>query len=326
MTWRPQYRCSKFRHVFGKPASKESCYDGVPITRSVQDNHFCAVNPRFLAIITECAGGGSFLVLPIHHAIYAHPSSARQLVRTRPAHSSVPARPPAPPPPTLPTISPPCPQLPPPRLPQLRHGHPTPPRSDTLASPTFEPPRGPPPPVSISVWGDGSFKYYEISVEKPYLHYLSEFRSLLPQKGMGVMPKRGLDSESYQEDIYPMTPGNIPAMTSQEWVDGVNRDPVLINLKPGSQVADAYQSLSKGTGNSLDTRRSQSRPGLLQLTYIQEQMGGAGGHVEGGGLEGGGPLSNGQDLSPPKTESERDVRITQLELEINNVRNSSHNS
>lgn len=66
MSWHPQYRSSKFRHVFGKPASKENCYDSVPITRSVHDNHFCAVNPHFIAVVTECAGGGAFLVIPLH--------------------------------------------------------------------------------------------------------------------------------------------------------------------------------------------------------------------------------------------------------------------
>ncbi|KAK2531155.1 hypothetical protein Q9233_005880 [Columba guinea] len=45
MSWHPQYRSSKFRHVYGKPASKEKCYDCVPITHNVHDNHFCAVNP-----------------------------------------------------------------------------------------------------------------------------------------------------------------------------------------------------------------------------------------------------------------------------------------
>uniref|UniRef100_A0A8C4YPZ2 Coronin n=1 Tax=Gopherus evgoodei TaxID=1825980 RepID=A0A8C4YPZ2_9SAUR len=60
------YRSSKFRHVYGKPASKEKCYDCVPITCSVHDNHFCAVNPHFIAVVTECAGGGAFLVIPIH--------------------------------------------------------------------------------------------------------------------------------------------------------------------------------------------------------------------------------------------------------------------
>lgn len=33
--------------------------------------------------------------------------------------------------------------------------------------------------------GDGNIRYYEISSEKPYIHYLTEYRSHLPQKGMG---------------------------------------------------------------------------------------------------------------------------------------------
>lgn len=515
MSWRPQYRCSKFRHVFGKPASKECCYDGVPITRSVHDNHFCAVNPRFLAIITESAGGGSFLVLPIHHTgkldphhpkVSGHRSNVLDLkwnpfndhcIASCSEDTTVKVWD-IPPQGVLRNLTVPWKELQGhSRRVGLLEWHPT--ALNILFSSAYDhqvmiwnldcpeqviknPVRSisqhPDVVLSLSfntdgslmatsckdrkirlidthtgnllqesnakihkagkvlmlgnlkmllttghsrfnvrqmaLWkqddlsvpllqedldggsgimfpfydpdthmlyivgkGDGSFRYYEISAEKPYMHFLNEYRSLLPQKGMGVMPKRGLDvtscevfrfyklvttkslilpvalivprrSESYQEDLYPMTPGNIPAMTSQEWVDGANRDPVLISLKPGSQGADSYQSLGKGTGNSLDTRRAQSRPGLLQLTYIQEQMGGAGGHVE--GLEGCGLLSNGQDLalcSPPKTENElrlkfhrqqeeirrlrellgqRDVRITQLELEINNVRNSAHNS
>jgi len=66
MSWHPQYRSSKFRHVYGKAASKEKCYDCVPITRNVYDNQFCAVNPHFIAVVTECAGGGAFLVIPIN--------------------------------------------------------------------------------------------------------------------------------------------------------------------------------------------------------------------------------------------------------------------
>uniref|UniRef100_A0A8B9Y6M3 DUF1899 domain-containing protein n=1 Tax=Bos mutus grunniens TaxID=30521 RepID=A0A8B9Y6M3_BOSMU len=57
MSQHPQYRSSKFRHIFGKPANK-NCYDSVPITHSVPDNHFCAVNPNFIAVVTECTGGG----------------------------------------------------------------------------------------------------------------------------------------------------------------------------------------------------------------------------------------------------------------------------
>uniref|UniRef100_A0A3B4WCS5 Coronin n=1 Tax=Seriola lalandi dorsalis TaxID=1841481 RepID=A0A3B4WCS5_SERLL len=77
MSWRSSFRCSKFRHVFGKPATKEYSYDGVPITRSVHDNHYCSANPCFIAVVTECAGGGSFLVLPIHHTGRVDPQHPR---------------------------------------------------------------------------------------------------------------------------------------------------------------------------------------------------------------------------------------------------------
>uniref|UniRef100_A0A8C6ZKP3 Coronin n=1 Tax=Nothoprocta perdicaria TaxID=30464 RepID=A0A8C6ZKP3_NOTPE len=63
---------SKFRHVYGKAANKDKCYDCVPITLSVHDNHFCAVNPHFIAVVTECAGGGAFLVIPIHQVSTEH--------------------------------------------------------------------------------------------------------------------------------------------------------------------------------------------------------------------------------------------------------------
>ncbi|KAH9368899.1 hypothetical protein HPB48_004398 [Haemaphysalis longicornis] len=60
-------RSSKFRHVFGSPARKGQCYECVKITKDAHDSHFCAVNPKFIAIVTESAGGGSFLVIPIEH-------------------------------------------------------------------------------------------------------------------------------------------------------------------------------------------------------------------------------------------------------------------
>ncbi len=58
-------RNSKFRHVYGQASKKQDCYDDIRITKSSWDSTFCAVNPKFLAIITEAAGGGAFLVLPV---------------------------------------------------------------------------------------------------------------------------------------------------------------------------------------------------------------------------------------------------------------------
>lgn len=41
--------------------------------------------------------------------------------------------------------------------------------------------------------GDSSIRYFEITEEAPYVHYLNTFGTKEPQRGMGYMPKRGLD-------------------------------------------------------------------------------------------------------------------------------------
>ncbi|XP_033107410.1 coronin-2B-like isoform X3 [Anneissia japonica] len=107
--------------------------------------------------------------------------------------------------------------------------------------------------------GDGNIRYYEVTDEKPYLHYLSQHMAHVPQRGIGMMPKRGLDtsrneimrfyrvctiknmiepvsmivprrSDYFQPDIYPDTPGKDPALTSDEWVSGIDRDPILMSF------------------------------------------------------------------------------------------------
>jgi len=49
--------------VFGQALKRDQCYDNIRITKSSWDSTFCAVNPKYLAIVTEAAGGGAFLVL-----------------------------------------------------------------------------------------------------------------------------------------------------------------------------------------------------------------------------------------------------------------------
>lgn len=58
-------RSSKFRHVYAQVHKKENCYDNIRITKNSWDSSFCVCNPKFVAIITEPAGGGAFLVLPV---------------------------------------------------------------------------------------------------------------------------------------------------------------------------------------------------------------------------------------------------------------------
>ena len=58
-------RQSKFRHVFGTAARKDHCYEGFAVSKNAVESPFCAVNPKFVAIILSSAGGGAFLVLKL---------------------------------------------------------------------------------------------------------------------------------------------------------------------------------------------------------------------------------------------------------------------
>lgn len=65
MSWRPCFRSSKFRNVYGRSWGRERSFEGVAITRSVHDSHFCSANAKYVAVVTESAGGGAFVVIPV---------------------------------------------------------------------------------------------------------------------------------------------------------------------------------------------------------------------------------------------------------------------
>ncbi|NXI86809.1 COR2A protein, partial [Rhipidura dahli] len=514
MSWHPQYRTSKFRHVYGKAASKDKCYDCVPITHSVQDNHFCSVNPVFIAVVTECAGGGAFFVIPIKQTgkldphypkVCGHQGNVldikwnpfndfiiascsedttikiwdipNQLLQT---NITIPKK-------ELTGHT---------RRVGLVEWHPTAENilfssgydykimiwnlessmtvlsspvkildvhHDVVLSMSFntdgsllatacrdkkirviDPRAGKVLQEAngkshkankvlflgnmkklfstgtswwnnrqIAVWdqndlsvplmeedldgssgllfpvydsdtrmlyvvgkGDGNIRFYEISHEKPYLNYLTEYRSQLPQKGIGIMPKRGLDvaaceifrfykliptknliepismivprrSEKYQEDIYPLTAAAKPSLTAREWLNGINKGPLLVSLKPGSgevssfpQLLDAEPLKVNDLSQEEEGRMSQedkqspkeSRDSRKRLKWEED-------------VPEDEPMcfSNGFDIfecSPPKTENEllqmyfrqqeeirrlralinrRDVQLKQLKLMLRNV-------
>ncbi|CAH8450851.1 unnamed protein product [Schistosoma haematobium] len=388
-------RRSKFKHVFGKPCKKECCYEDIRITKSSWDARFCAVNPKYLAIITEAAGGGSFLVLPIEKVgrverdaplVAGHTGSVLDIqwcphnddliasgsedctvkVWQIPEGGLLPKTNL-----TTPVADLVCHQ----RRVGLVVWHPT--AEHVLLSAgadnkvyiwnvsTEEPlvemkfpdivlsacfnyngsrlvttckdrrtrvvnPRdgkvivegichqGTKPQEAIyikddrifttgfspmserqfALWnkddfseplhiqeldtsngvmfpfydsdtnlvylcgkGDSTIRYFEITDEQPYIHYINMLTSSDPQRGMGWMPKRGLDvnqneiarfyklhakglcevipftvprkSELFQDDLYPDTIGDMPSLTADEWMSGKDADPILISLKEG---------------------------------------------------------------------------------------------
>ncbi|NXA18380.1 COR2B protein, partial [Ibidorhyncha struthersii] len=427
MSWRPQYRSSKFRNVYGKVASREHCFDGIPITKNVHDNHFCAVNARFLAIVTESAGGGSFLVIPLEQTGRIEPNYPKVCghqgnvldIKWNPFIENIIAS---------------CSEdtsvswdalgwhlqenMTEAVLELYGHSRPVglvewhPTTNNILFSAGYD--------YKVLIWnldigepvkmidchtdvilcitkrllttgvsrwntrqialwdqedlsmplieeeidglsgllfpfydadthmlylagkGDGNIRYYEIGSEKPYLSYLMEFRSPAPQKGLGVMPKHGLDvsacevfrfyklitlkgliepismivprrSETYQEDIYPMTPGTEPALTPDEWLSGVNRDPILMSLKEGykktskivfkAPVREKKSVVVNGI-DLLENVPPRTENELLRMFFRQQD-----------------------EIRRLKDElSQKDIRIRQLQLELKNLRNSPKNN
>lgn len=107
--------------------------------------------------------------------------------------------------------------------------------------------------------GDSVIRYFEITPEPPFVHYINTFQTPDPQRGIGMMPKRGCDvstceiskfyrlnnsglcqvisftvprkSELFQEDLYPDTLSDEAAITAEDWFGGQDADPMLISLK-----------------------------------------------------------------------------------------------
>jgi len=108
--------------------------------------------------------------------------------------------------------------------------------------------------------GDGNIRYYEMVDEAPYIHYLSEFKSATPQRGMCLMPKRAVNvseceivrilklstkllepiafqvprkSDIFQDDIFPPCFSGEPTLSADQWLGGQNGEPKTQSMQGG---------------------------------------------------------------------------------------------
>uniref|UniRef100_A0A2K5F324 Coronin n=1 Tax=Aotus nancymaae TaxID=37293 RepID=A0A2K5F324_AOTNA len=378
-------RQSKFRHVFGQAAKADQAYEDIRVSKVTWDSSFCAVNPKFLAIIVEAGGGGAFIVLPLaktgrvdknfplvtghtapvldidwcpHNDNVIASASDDTTIMVWQIPDYTPMRNITEPIITLEGHS---------KRVGILSWHPTArnvllsaggdsviiiwnvgtgevllslddmhpdvihsvcwnsngsllattckdktlriidPRKGQVVANNFEEPVALQEmdtsngvllpfydPDSSIVYlcgkGDSSIRYFEITDEPPFVHYLNTFSSKEPQRGMGFMPKRGLDvskceiarfyklherkcepiimtvprkSDLFQDDLYPDTPGPEPALEADEWLAGQDAEPVLISLRDG-YVPPKHRELRVTKRNILDVRppsgprRSQS--------------------------------------------------------------------
>ncbi|XP_030916511.1 coronin-6 isoform X3 [Geospiza fortis] len=348
-------RQSKFRHVFGQPVKADQMYEDIRVSKVTCDSSFCAVNPKFVAIIVESGGGGAFIVLPLaktgrvdknHPLVTGHTAPVLDIdwcphndnviasasedttVMVWQIPDYVPVRNITEPVVTLEGHS---------KRVSIISWHPTArnvllsagcdnlvilwnvgtgemllalddmhtdliynvgwnrngsllvttckdkkvrvidPRKQQIIANNFEEPialqemdtsNGVLLPfydadssiVYLCGKGDSSIRYFEITHEAPYVHYLNTYSSKEPQRGMGFMPKRGLDvskceiarffklherkcepivmtvprkSDLFQDDLSPDTPGPEPALEADEWLSGKDAEPILISLRDG---------------------------------------------------------------------------------------------
>ncbi|XP_053387812.1 coronin-1B-like isoform X2 [Mercenaria mercenaria] len=402
-------RASKFRHIYGEAHRKEKCYENIRLTRNAHDSNFCAVNPKYLAVVTESAGGGSFVVLPLSKTgrvdinapkVCGHAGGVLD-IKWSPFHDDV-----------IASGSDDCTvkvwQIPDGGLKSNLtewqvdlHGHgrrvtyiewhPTAdniilsagldykciiwnveqaepvnvinchndiiqsiswnrdgslfsttckdkvlriidPRVGDCVAEATDVFRGVRPMKGLLlgdtgkvfctgfshngerelvIWdiknmknplirknidnsngilmpyydhdtkvvflagkGDGNIRYFEMTDETPYCHFLNVYGSSSPQRGLGVMPKRGCDasrceimrfyklhaarnfvepvsmivprkSNIFHEDIFPPTASAIPSLSADEWISGQNREPILISMKDHHIVNDPSYTPSR---------------------------------------------------------------------------------
>ena len=110
--------------------------------------------------------------------------------------------------------------------------------------------------------GDTNIRYFEIDDAEPYQYYISQYSGKDQQRGLAMVPKRGLDlagneiarflrlvqtavepvsfsvprkGDQFQDDLYPPSFSGRPSMSCAEWFSGSNAAPQLMSLKPGSE-------------------------------------------------------------------------------------------
>lgn len=156
--------------------------------------------------------------------------------------------------------------------------------------------------------GDGNIRYYEFKQDAPYIHYLSQFQSPDPQRGIAMLPKRACrvndceiarvykvqtdriepisfkvprKSDQFQPDLFPNTLSDKPALTAQEWFGGANSGPILMSLADRSVNAEAQKptvhpqlavSLQVPQDDNSVTSSVSSRDGLSENEKSSENL------------------------------------------------------
>jgi len=153
--------------------------------------------------------------------------------------------------------------------------------------------------------GDGNIRYYEMVDEAPYFHYLSEFKSASPQRGVCFVPKRALNiaeceiaraikatpftcepisfrvprkSDIFQDDIFPDCYAGEATIDADSWSKGNNAEPKTISLangfvakKPATEFKPVAVKQEDGPKNEKELREEYEKL-KTRVAYLESEI------------------------------------------------------
>jgi len=152
--------------------------------------------------------------------------------------------------------------------------------------------------------GDGNIRYYEVVDEAPYIHYLTEFKSNVPQRGMCMLPKRAVNvsdceivrmfklsvskmepisfqvprkSDIFQPDLFPDCFSGEPALSADEWLGGQNAEPKTGSMEGGfvkKENASSFNPVVQQEEKPLSDKelRDQHEQLKKRVAYLEAEL------------------------------------------------------
>jgi len=152
--------------------------------------------------------------------------------------------------------------------------------------------------------GDANISYFELLDTDPWQFGLTSYQSNVPQVDIAPLPKTMCDVaeveitrilklttslieplsfqvprlrlEFFQDDLFPDTPSSESVLTGREWLNGVNRDPKLVNLRPsGMQPLSLAPKIQKEKKYKFNPKKEEEDKTSLQdkvKAKLNEQM------------------------------------------------------
>ncbi|GMK54204.1 hypothetical protein CspeluHIS016_0107900 [Cutaneotrichosporon spelunceum] len=143
--------------------------------------------------------------------------------------------------------------------------------------------------------GDGNIRYFEF--EGDHFHFLNEYKTSDPQRGIGFLPRRALDvsqneiarafklsgrdvtplsfivprkAEGFQSDIFPPANSAEPALKADEWFAGKNARPNVIDLE--TRVTSANKAPLSTPKPTAPSTPKQSSPKPEKQSKLREEV------------------------------------------------------